>query len=461
MIPAQVEKFNYGPRFGRSMYKALRSGRIVIDARATHEIVDHNGRRIVDLAGNETANMRMFEVTGCGSFLLTEYYENLREYFKPGIEIETFRNREELIDKIHYYLANPEKREKIAKNGQQRCLDQYTMKNRAVDLDRLIRKHLGSKLLPQLPERNPAYEIKQRSEKLLENDKYSEAFKLVIKAKSLKVPVNGLDYLRAMCFVRMNNFGNALEALREELRLFPENREAILLFDKLSDLVASADFVVDDSEFNDVLKVVKPYTLLSARRLYSLFNLTKQVCDSDLPGNFVECGVAAGGSTALLAYMIKSRSKRLRKIYAFDSFEGMPAPTAADTHQGIPAEDTGWGSGTCYATETSVREICRALNVSDIVEPVKGYFQETLPHTKNQIGPVALLHMDGDWYDSTKVILANLYDHVISDGFIQVDDYGHWDGCKKAVKEFEASRNTCFKIFPIDGTGVWFKKTEL
>ncbi len=52
-------------------------------------------------------------------------------------------------------------------------------------------------------------------------------------------------------------------------------------------------------------------------------------------------------------------------------------------------------------------------------------------------------------------------DNVINEGFIQIDDYGHWEGCKKAVKEFEASRNTCFKIFPIDGTGVWFKKPEL
>jgi hypothetical protein len=219
--------------------------------------------------------------------------------------------------------------------------------------------------------------------------------------------------------------------------------------------------VINDSEFNNILKIIKPYTLLSSQRLYSLFDLARHVCDSDMPGNFVECGVAAGGSTALLAYMIKSRSKRPRKIYAFDSFEGMPAPTHLDTHQGIPAEDTGWGSGTCYATEDSVREICGKLNVLDIVEPVKGYFQETLPKVRSQIDTVALLHMDGDWYDSSKTILANLYDNVIADGFIQVDDYGHWEGCKKAVKEFEASRNTRFKINPIDGTGVWFRKPEL
>ena len=77
---------------------------------------------------------------------------------------------------------------------------------------------------------------------------------------------------------------------------------------------------------------------------------------------------------------------------------------------------------------------------------------------RSRIETVALLHMDGDWYDSTKTILSNLYDTVIANGYIQVDDYGHWDGCKKALKEFEASRNLHFKIHPIDGTGVWFRK---
>ena len=458
VLPADVARYNSGPRFGIAMHQALRTGRIVIDGRGSVTLTRPSKDESVELDGRQTANMRIFEATGSGSFLLTEHHDNLQEYFKPGVEIETFRDEKELIEKIYYYLDNPDKRSSIAASGQHRCLSEYSMEKRAAEFDRIIAKHLGSKPLSQLPPKNPAVAIKQRAEKLLENDKYLEAFKLIIKAKSLKVPIHGLDYLRAMCFVRMNNFGNALEALREELRLFPSNREATLLSDNLSNLVASPDPVINDSEFNGVLKVIKPYTLLSARRLYSLFNLAKHVCESDMPGHFVECGVAAGGSAALLAYTVKSRSLRPRKMYAFDTFEGMPAPTSADTHHGMPAEQTGWGSGTCYAPEGSVIEICKMLNVLDVIEPVKGYFQDTLPIMRTRIETVALLHMDGDWYDSTKTILSNLYDNVIANGYIQVDDYGHWDGCKKALKEFEASRNLRFKINPIDGTGVWFKK---
>ena len=405
--------------------------------------------------------MRLFEATGNGSFLLTEHYDNLQDYFQPGVEIDTFRDEKELIKKIYYYLDNPEKRKTIARRGQKRCLSEYSMGKRALELDRIIQKHLKFKNKANPSHENSTFLIKTQAEKLIQNEDFSAAFKLIIKTKSLKTPTYGLDFLRAMCFLHMNSHGNALEALREELRLFPSNREAKLLFDRLSVLFQSPENSFSDSEFNHILKTIKPYTLLSHQRLYSLYNHARQVCEADMPGNFVECGVAAGGSTALLAYVIKSKSKQPRKIYAFDSFEGMPAPTDADTHQGIPAEETGWGSGTCFATEESVMEICNALNVSDIVEPVKGYFQETLPYARNQIGPVALLHMDGDWYDSTRVILANLYDNVITNGFIQVDDYGHWEGCKKAIKEFEASRNICFKISAIDGTGVWFEKPEL
>jgi predicted O-methyltransferase YrrM len=90
------------------------------------------------------------------------------------------------------------------------------------------------------------------------------------------------------------------------------------------------------------------------------------------------------------------------------------------------------------------------------VRTVKGYFQDTLPKLRDTVGTIALLHMDGDWYESTKTILHNLYDRVVNDGLIQVDDYGHWEGCRQAVHEFEALHKIKFDINWIDDTGVWF-----
>ena len=300
-------------------------------------------------------------------------------------------------------------------------------------------------------------ELMQQATQDLNVNKIVEAFNRLSQAKVFKQPTPGLDYLRATCLLRMNQPEAALQALYEELRYFPNNNEAQNLLNQLltqyPNLVAGQ---IDDAEFQELLQVVRPYTMLSEARLYSLFCLAKRICVENIPGNFVECGVAGGGSTALMAAVMKRYTQQLRWLYAFDSFEGMPAPTEEDNQGGIPADASGWGTGTCAAPEASVREICSKLGVSDLVHTVKGYFQDTLPQMRDSVGMIALLHMDGDWYESTKAILHNLYDRVVNDGVIQVDDYGHWEGCRQAVHEFEAMREIEFDIHPIDGTGVWF-----
>ncbi|MGB8690366.1 MAG: TylF/MycF/NovP-related O-methyltransferase [Microcoleus sp.] len=214
-------------------------------------------------------------------------------------------------------------------------------------------------------------------------------------------------------------------------------------------------------DFQNICSTVRPYTLLSESRLFSLYCLAKQICVEDLPGNFVECGTCKGGSAALLAFVIKHYSRRPRVLYAFDTFEGMPAPTEIDRHQGIPANLTGFGEGTLRAPiSENLDQICELLQVRDIVVPVKGLFMETLPEYQSVIGSIAFLHADGDWYESTMDIFNTLYDSVIPKGFIQVDDYGHWEGCKQALHDFETMKGESFSLQIIDDTGVWFQKLK-
>ena len=214
-------------------------------------------------------------------------------------------------------------------------------------------------------------------------------------------------------------------------------------------------------EFQEILSVIRPYTFLGEARLFSLYSLARQICLDDIPGNFVECGSCKGGSAALLAVVIKRYSLRPRVVYAFDTFEGMPEPTEADKHNGIPANLTVWGAGTLKAPLTdNLDVICQSLDVGDIVIAVKGLFAQTLPESKSQIGSIALLHADGDWYESTMDIFNNIYDRVVPNGFIQIDDYGHWEGCRKAVHEFERGCGQSFALRVIDYTGVWFQKED-
>jgi hypothetical protein len=89
---------------------------------------------------------------------------------------------------------------------------------------------------------------------------------------------------------------------------------------------------------------------------------------------------------------------------------------------------------------------------------IKGWFNDTLSAHKERIGKIALLHLDGDWYESVKVCLDELYDSVIQGGFIVIDDYGHWQGCRKATDEFIKQRNLKIDLSSTDYTGVYFQK---
>jgi hypothetical protein len=305
------------------------------------------------------------------------------------------------------------------------------------------------------PQTEPVFRLDEL-ESLLEKDP-SATFVRLNRLKADRSGLPGVDYLRALYFLKQQWPGPAIEALKEELRLFPQNGPAAALLEKL--LRKHVPVVKQrDTEFRKLFEMIRPYTMIREARLFSLFELAKRVCDEDLPGNFVECGVAAGGSSALLAAVIARYSRRSRRLFAFDTFEGMPPPSAADTQKGIAAEKTGWGGGTCAAPPTSLREICDKLAVGHLVEPVKGLFADTLPASRNAVGAIAFLHMDSDWYESTWAILDNLYDQIVPGGRIQIDDYAYWDGCARAVSEFQAKRGQEFDLHEIDGNAVWTMK---
>jgi predicted SAM-dependent methyltransferase len=294
--------------------------------------------------------------------------------------------------------------------------------------------------------------------RLMAGGNFAAGFVELSRLKAERVPLRNADYLRAICFLEEDQLDAAIEALKEEVRFFPDNELAAA---SLKRLQADKPFPRGgDQEFQALLGIIRPYTMVGEGRLLSLFTLAKQVCQEDLPGHFVECGVAAGGSSALLAAVVARYSRRPRRLFSFDSFEGMPTPSDQDTHRGQRADAAGWGAGTCAAPVESLREVCRKLGVEALVEPVRGFFAQTVPATRERIGPIAFLHMDGDWYESTQQVLGGLYHQVVPGGRIQIDDYGYWEGCQRAVEDFQREAGLEFKLHPIDGTGVWLEKSR-
>lgn len=129
IVPVGVALHNRGTRWGREMHRLLKGTRIALNIG-------------IDYAKGETGNMRMIEVASLGTFLLTEYQDNIRNYFEPGLECETFASQGELEEKIRHYLQDETAREAIARRGQVRCRRDFGMDKSVRRLAELIRTHL-------------------------------------------------------------------------------------------------------------------------------------------------------------------------------------------------------------------------------------------------------------------------------------------------------------------------------
>lgn len=205
----------------------------------------------------------------------------------------------------------------------------------------------------------------------------------------------------------------------------------------------------DPHDFYRLYYMIQPYTMVSGERLFGLYNAVLSVVEKGIPGDIVECGTAHGGSAALMGLVLESLGFP-RELWVCDTFEGIPAATADD-----PPEAMAY-TGQFRGDIEDVQELFRQLGILDHCHLIKGLFQDTLPTLGAE--RIAVLHLDGDWYESTKCGLECLYDKVSPGGFIQIDDYGHWAGCQKAATEFFLRRSFMPDLKYLDYTGVQFVK---
>lgn len=204
-------------------------------------------------------------------------------------------------------------------------------------------------------------------------------------------------------------------------------------------------------EFAKLYQVVAPYTMCSNARLRGLYQAVRRVVADDVPGDVVECGTARGGSAALLGLTLK-QLKSSRTLWVFDTFEGLPPPTEGDPDYEIAKDYV----GTCRGELEDVENLLRQCGIIQQARLVKGLFKDTLP--VSEVQAISVLHLDGDWYESVKVCLEQLYDRVSPGGVIQIDDYGHWAGARRAVEEFQRQRGLTWRLRYLDYTGRQFIK---
>lgn len=205
------------------------------------------------------------------------------------------------------------------------------------------------------------------------------------------------------------------------------------------------------------------HTMVPLPALRNADRLAREVESEGIEGAVVECGVWRGGCAAVLAEAVRQTGGH-RKLWLFDSFEGLPEPTGADgpdaaRYAGGKTDGKLSPIGRLLARREDVEGLLfRHLRLPrEQIEIRPGWFQETLPAARDKIGPIAILRLDADWYESTRVCLEALYGQVAPGGFVIVDDYDFWEGCRKATDEFLARRGLSVEWHSIDSAGRYFR----
>lgn len=207
----------------------------------------------------------------------------------------------------------------------------------------------------------------------------------------------------------------------------------------------------NDAAFEPLLKQCQAFTMTSKARLFALNQAVKYIEQLNIPGHIVECGVWRGGSSMMSALSLLPNTNR--EIYLYDTFEGMNEPTENDVKiTGEEAFETWQGHDKCEADLEDVQTNMGCTNYpAQKIHYIKGKVEDTIPQTLP--AQIALLRLDTDWYESTYHELTHLYPLLAKGGVLIIDDYGHWQGARKAVDQYFTENNVQILLNRIDYTG--------
>ncbi len=205
--------------------------------------------------------------------------------------------------------------------------------------------------------------------------------------------------------------------------------------------------------------IVRKNTMVPQSVLLSLYDQLLYCERNPICGDYVECGVWRGGAVGMMALVNLAHGQDRRNIHMFDVFGEICEPDkAVDGERAIREAKPFSQSDSLDGRLSPLTGIYDSMGGPGTVESVndllanrigyplgnlcfhKGWFQDVVPTAAKNIGDIAVLRLDGDWYASTKVCMEFLFDKVVQGGFVIIDDYGAYEGCKKAIDESLSSR---------------------
>jgi O-methyltransferase len=225
-------------------------------------------------------------------------------------------------------------------------------------------------------------------------------------------------------------------------------------------------FPVDyDEAARDVIRAVRPWTMTSPEKLNALVYAVRYVVRHQIPGDIVECGVWRGGSMLAIAKTLLENGDTGRDLHLYDTFEGMSEPTEHDKrHDGKPAADMLAASDKsagvwAYASFEDVQAtMAESAYPAERIHYYKGKVEDTIPGDIPE--QISILRLDTDWYESTRHELEHLWPRLVPGGVLLLDDYGWWDGAKRAVDEWLEEVNPRLLLLRMDEGRIAVKSAE-
>lgn len=189
----------------------------------------------------------------------------------------------------------------------------------------------------------------------------------------------------------------------------------------------------------EVCRLVRPFTMTGDVHVACLMRAVEHVVRNDVPGDIAECGVWRGGSMMAAALALLDL-KASRDIYLYDTYQGMPASTEVDRNwwgEHAEVRRAAVGQDWCLARLEEVRAAMQSTGYEKC-RYIAGLVEDTIPAQAPE--RIALLRLDTDFYSSTLHELKHLYPRLSPGGILIIDDYGSWEGARKAVDEYFAGQ---------------------
>jgi len=243
-----------------------------------------------------------------------------------------------------------------------------------------------------------------------------------------------------------------------------------LLKRSLTNTIFEQEPDIDDAEYRFTVNRATHYvnsdavSMIPLGRFDNIKTCIDDILRNGVPGDLIEAGVWRGGATIFMRGMLKAFGVTDRSVWAADSFEGLPTPDADKFPLEASAQSGPMMQKMYDNLAVGLDEVKRNFAayglLDDQVRFLKGWFKDTLRSAP--IGTLALIRLDGDFYESTREGLTSLYDRLSIGGYVIIDDYGEdtWTYCRRAVDEFRAERRIEDPLVAVDSKCSYWQRTR-